>query len=150
GDWGKQFGMLLYGYKHFLDREAYKADPVRELARLYVKVRALTKGAGDEDDRPGDPEAKQYDDACRAETAKLHADDPENVRLWQEFMPWCLEEIHAIYRRLDVHFDHEHGESFYNPMLPAVVADLLAKGVAQESRGAVVIFREDKPDTVSV
>jgi arginyl-tRNA synthetase len=150
GDWGTQFGMLLYGYKHFLDPEAYKADPVRELARLYVKVRQLTKGADDEDDRPADPVAKQYADACRAETAKLHAGDPENVRLWTEFMPACLEEIHALYRRMDVHFDHEHGESFYNPMLPGVVADLLAAGVAEESEGAVIVRREGKPDTVSV
>ncbi len=146
GDWGTQFGMLLYGYKHFLDPEAYRADPLRELARLYVKVRQLTRGADEEDDRPADPEAKRYLGACRAETAKLHEGDPENVRLWKEFMPACLEEIHAIYRRLDVRFDHEHGESFYNPELPGVVEDLLAKGVAQESQGAVVVFREDKPD----
>ena len=36
GDWGTQFGMLLYGYKHFLDEAAFDEDPVRELARLYV------------------------------------------------------------------------------------------------------------------
>src|SRR5438552_7196111 len=43
GDWGLQFGMLLYGYKHFRDEEALRADPVREMARLYVKVRDLMK-----------------------------------------------------------------------------------------------------------
>ena len=32
-------------------------------------------------------------------------------------MPWCLEEINRVYRRLDVHFDNTLGESFYNPML---------------------------------
>ena len=56
-------------------------------------------------------------------------------------MPPCLEEIDKIYRRLDVHFDHTLGESFYNPMLPGVVQDLLAKGIAQESEGAVIIPR---------
>jgi arginyl-tRNA synthetase len=145
GDWGTQFGMLLYGYKHFLDAEAYRTDPVRELARLYIQVREQTKGA--EDDEGG---TNPVAEACRAETAKLHEGDPENVRLWKEFMPACLEEIHAIYRRLDVHFDYEYGESFYNPMLPAVVADLQAQGVAQESEGAVIVTREDKPDMVSV
>ena len=55
-------------------------------------------------------------------------------------MPHCLEAIHAIYRRLGIlPFDHEHGESFYNPMLPGVVEDLLAKGLAVESQGAVVV-----------
>jgi arginyl-tRNA synthetase len=55
------------------------------------------------------------------------------------FMPWCHEEIDRIYRRLDVRFDFTHGESFYNSMLPEVVAELEEKGVAQPSQGALVI-----------
>jgi arginyl-tRNA synthetase len=137
GDWGTQFGMLLYGYRHFLDRAAFDADPVRELARLYVHVRGLFKKADDEEEGAADDPVKL---ACQLETAKLHAGDLENVALWNEFMPHCLEAVHRIYRRLGVlPFDHEHGESFYNPMLPAVVQDMLAKGIATESQGAVVI-----------
>lgn len=138
GDWGTQFGMLIYGYRHFLDQAAYDADPVRELARLYVHVRGLFKKAGDdEDEGPTDDPVKL---ACQQETAKLHAGDAANVALWHQFMPHCLEAIHRIYRRLGVlPFDHEYGESFYNPMMPEVVADMLAKGLAQESQGAVVI-----------
>src|SRR5205085_1822712 len=49
GDWGTQFGMLLYGYKHFRDEEALKADPVREMARLYVHVRGMMKGDEEEE-----------------------------------------------------------------------------------------------------
>jgi arginyl-tRNA synthetase len=138
GDWGAQFGMLIYGYRNFLDPLAYAADPVRELARLYVHVRGLFKKASDdEDEGPTDDPVKL---ACQQETAKLHAGDAANVALWHQFMPHCLEAIHRIYRRLGVlPFDHEHGESFYNPMMPGVVADLLAKGLATESQGAVVI-----------
>lgn len=58
-------------------------------------------------------------------------------------MPACLEEINRIYRRLDVTFDHTYGESFYNPMLPAVVQDLESKGIARRSDGALVIFFGD-------
>ncbi len=143
GDWGTQFGILLYGYKHFLDPKAMQADPVRELARLYVHVRSLFKKKDDEDaEDPEDP----VQEACRQETAKLHAGDPENLRLWQMFMPYCHEEINRIYRRLDVHFDHMLGESFYNPMLPGLVQELLDRGIATETRGAVGIFLEpDKP-----
>jgi arginyl-tRNA synthetase len=135
GDWGTQFGILLYGYKHFRDEQALKDDPVRELARLYIHVRGLMKG-DDEDAAGDDPVAE----AARQETAKLHAGDPENVRLWKMFMPWCYEEIDRIYRRLDVRFDHTLGESFYNPMLAEVVRELEAKGVAQPSQGALAIF----------
>ena len=38
GDWGTQFGMIIYGYKHFLDSESYEKNPVGELARLYQLV----------------------------------------------------------------------------------------------------------------
>ena len=59
------------------------------------------------------------------------------------FMPPCLEEINKIYRRLDVHFDHTLGESFYNPMLADVVKSLLERGIAQESEGAIIIRGEN-------
>jgi arginyl-tRNA synthetase len=136
GDWGTQFGMLLYGYKHYRDEAALQADPVREMVRLYVLVRRLAKAADDDEDGGDNPIAE----AARQETAKLHAGDPENVRLWQMFMPWSQAEIDGIYQRLDIRFDHTHGESFYNPMLPGVVRSLLEKGIAEESQGAVVVF----------
>jgi arginyl-tRNA synthetase len=157
GDWGTQFGILLHGYKNYRDDKALQADPVREMLRLYLLVRDLIKPAetDDEEESPGKKytaeetaKAKEVADAARHETAKLHAGDPENVGLWQKFMPWCLEEIERIYKRLDVKFDHTHGESFYNPMLPSVVESLLEKGIAQTSQGAVVIFfgaDKDKP-----
>jgi arginyl-tRNA synthetase len=96
----------------------------------------------DDDEAAGDPIAA----AARLETAKLHAGDEENVRLWKMFMPWCLEDINRLYRRLDVSFDHTLGESFYNPMLPGIVDDLVQKGIARESKGAIGIFlNEDHP-----
>ncbi|CAN5372297.1 arginine--tRNA ligase [soil metagenome] len=144
GDWGTQFGMLIYGYRTFLDAAAYKTDPVRELARIYVEVR---KAIGSEDEEGAkNPVA----DACRAETAKLHAGNAENFALWQQFMPHCMAEIHGIYKRLGIlPHDHEHGESFYNPMLPGVVDDLLGKGVAEPGDGGAIIVRTGK-DQVSL
>jgi arginyl-tRNA synthetase len=152
GDWGTQFGMLIYGFKHFLDAAALERDPVGEMVRLYVRVRQLTKAA-ERDEWEEDvgsassPEeraaALEVLEACRQETAKLHAGDPENLALWKAMMPWCLEELERIYRRLDIHFDHTLGESFYNAMLPEVVQSLLDKGIAQVSEGAVVVFVEE-------
>ena len=133
GDWGTQFGMIIYGYKHFLEADAYQQWPVQELARLYRLVRQLV----DEDPQIGRD--------AQAETAKLHAGDTENCRLWQEFMPYCLEDIQRIYRRLDVHFDHALGESYYHDMLPGVVEELRRRGIAQESQGAVCVFLEGQP-----
>ncbi|QGJ71927.1 Arginine--tRNA ligase [Planctomycetales bacterium 10988] len=41
GDWGTQFGMIIYGYRHFVDQEAFAKSPVEELGRLYQWVRKI-------------------------------------------------------------------------------------------------------------
>lgn len=147
GDWGTQFGMLLYGYKHFRNEAALAADPVREMVRLYLEVRRLTRGTEDDEGEVQlTPEEAEVNDACRRETAQLQAGDPENLALWQKFMPWCMGAINPIYERLGVNFDHQHGESFYNPMMPAVVDNLLAKGIAVPSQGALIVYTENDPD----
>jgi arginyl-tRNA synthetase len=141
GDWGQQFGILLYGYKHFRDEQALATNPVHEMVRLYIHVRGLMKaGEGDEADDLDNAVAL----AVRQETAKLHAGDEENNRLWRLFIPWCQAAIDRIYERLGVRFDHTLGESFYNPMLSSVVDSLLARGVARSENGAVGIFFGDE------
>jgi arginyl-tRNA synthetase len=130
GDWGTQFGMIIWGWKHFGDESALIKDPVAELSRLYRRVNQLASE---------DPEINR---AVLAETSKLHHGDAENLALWQRFLPLCLEENNQIYRRLGVQFDHTLGESFYEQALPGVVGDLKAKGLARESQGAMCVFVE--------
>ncbi len=138
GDWGTQFGMIIYGWKHFRDDDAFAAAPVPELSRLYRLVRE--KMDADE----------QIADACRKETERLHSGDAENLSLWKQFMPFCLEEIDRVYDRLDVHFDETLGESFYNDRLPGVVQMLKDKGLARESNGAVCVFFEGRENPMIV
>lgn len=141
GDWGTQFGILIYGYKHHRDDAAFTKDPVAELARLYLLVRSHF-GSDEDDDAGNDP----VQEACRQETAKLHHGDPENLSLWQSFMPHCQQEIEHIYQRLGIRFDHTLGESYYQPMLPDVVESLVASGLAVESEGALAVFlSEEQP-----
>ena len=187
GDWGTQFGMLIYGYRTFLDKKKYAGkneDKVRELARLYVLVRNLTgaidilsrgfthhrdeaafqanpvaeltrvyvnglkRASSDADDDDEDTGAKgapapnPVADACRQETAKLHAGDSENRKLWNEFMPPCMEEIHKVYKKLEIlPFQHERGESHYQPMLAGVVESLQTAGVVEPGEGGSLIIR---------
>jgi len=131
GDWGSQFGMILWGWKNARDEARYAADPVGELARLYRLAQDRIK-AGD----------LTVEEAARAETARLHAGDSENRALWRQFMPHCLGALQALYDRLGVQFDVQLGESFYDPLLAPVVADLQGKGLAVESDGAIVVFVE--------
>jgi arginyl-tRNA synthetase len=152
GDWGTQFGMILWGWKRFGDEAAFAADPTGELGRIYRTVRKLADGKPEE--IAADPSiaklAAKYPDAGREvllETARLHEGDADNRALWERFMPACLGDIERLYERLDVRFDHTLGESFFQPFLAGVVDELEAKGLARESRGAIGVFLDgdDKP-----
>src|SRR5262249_49468101 len=127
GDWGTQFGTLIYGCKHFLDKEALEKNPTQELERLYKLVQGMKKSKDDDADEK--PSEDPIEMACREETAKLHSGDPENTALWTMFIPHCLAELNQIYQRLDVHFDHTFGESYYQPLLADVVKSLDEKGI---------------------
>ena len=133
GDWGTQFGKLLVGWKHHLDRAALQADPIAEMERLYKLVNAAS-----ETDR-------SVLEAARAELVKLQQGDEENLRIWREMLALSQTQFETIYGRLGVRFDHTLGESFYNPQLPALVQELRTKGLARESEGALAAFFDDIP-----
>lgn len=209
GDWGTQFGMIIYGYRNFPDEAAWQASPVRHLGSLYRKVRGLidyhdavaklpvlqkaletqqselaklanqtvtsdAKAAREQSKKVERQQARvnevrgeiaelekkiaaiDSDPAQKAlaaahagigqrvleETAALHSGNEDSLRLWNEFLPHCLEDIERVYRRLKVSFDHQLGESFYHDQLAAVVTDLEKKGLARESDGATCVFPE--------
>ncbi len=130
GDWGTQFGMIIYGWNHFLDSAALAADPITELVRVYRKVNAIKEDPG-------------VLEACKSELVKLQAGDPTNLAIWQQCIDVSKSGLQKIYDRLDVKFDHWHGESFYNDRLAGVVEEFLEKGLARESNGAICIFSND-------
>ena len=175
GDCGTQFGMLLVGWKRELDRAALRVDAISELERIYKTIQAeikqqtkewllkhysaeihegLAKGL-DEDEvhrrilaaLPANKglNLSATDVASRQELVKLQAGDAENLRIWRAMLALSQEQFDAIYGRLGVKFDHTLGESFYNPRLPALVEDLVAKGIARESEGALAVFFENIP-----
>ena len=128
GDWGTQFGKLIIGYRRWLNKEAYKENPIEELERVYVEFSKLAET---------DPELEEE---ARLELKKLQDGDAENFALWKEFIKVSLDEYDKLYKRLDVHFDTYYGESFYHPMMQGVVEELVEKGLAVEDDGAKVVF----------
>ena len=131
GDWGTQFGILLWAWKLERDEAALAADPIGELERLYKLGTAKAKA----------DEAVAA--ACRAELQALQAGDPERHALWQRFVAISRAEAETIYARLEVDFDAWLGESSYNDRLAPLVDELLASGLATVSEGAVVIFLDE-------
>ena len=138
GDWGTQFGIIIKGYREFLDKDALDKDPVEELQRIYVESYARAKAD------------EAWMDACRRETVKLQQGDPENRALWQEFIRLSMGEFDRVYRRLDVEFDTTRGESYYQDQLAGVVESLEKAGLAKESEGAMIVDLSDEGLDVAI
>ncbi len=133
GDWGTQFGKLIWAYKRRLDPAALAADPLEEFERLYKIGNAAAEA-----DAAALREAQQ-------ELVKLQAHDPENLALWKHIGEVSLAAFQEIYDRLGIRFDFTLGESFYNDRLEAICRELAADGLATESQGALVVFHPEHP-----
>ena len=134
GDWGTQFGMVIWGWKNLLDRPALTRDPIAELVRIYKETNEKTIT---------EPKVRE---AARQELVKLQSGDPENFSIWKETVDLSLKEFECVYQLLDIHYDIQRGESFYNDRLPNVVERLLKSGIAEISEGAVCVFFRDIPE----
>src|SRR5436309_1203819 len=134
GDWGTQFGMVIWGWKNLLDREALQRGPLAEIVRIYKETNARSTS---------DPAVR---DACRQELVKLQSGDKENIDIWNECVALSLQDFQHVYQLLDIHYDIQCGESFYNDRLAGVVEGLLKSGIAEISERAVVVFFRDIPE----
>lgn len=131
GDYGTQFGKLIVAYQLWGDETALQTHPIQELLRIYVKFHDAAKD---------DPALETQ---ARARFRQLESGEPEAVALWQRFRDLSLLEFARVYERLGVRFDNYNGESFYSDQIPAVVADLTAKGLLVESDGAQVVMLDE-------
>jgi arginyl-tRNA synthetase len=134
GDWGTQFGMVIWGWKNLLDREALQRGPLAEIVRIYKETNERSTS---------DPAVR---DACRQELVKLQSGDKENIDIWNECVALSMQDFQHVYQLLDIHYDIQCGESFYNDRLAGVVERLLKSGIAEISEGAVVVFFRDIPE----
>jgi arginyl-tRNA synthetase len=134
GDWGTQFGMVIYGWKNLLDRQALQRNPLAEIVRIYKETNERATNDS------------QVREACRQELVKLQAGDKENIDIWNECVALSMQDFEHVYKLLDVHYDIQCGESFYHDRLPGVVERLLKSGIAEISEGAVVVFFRDNPE----
>ncbi len=134
GDWGTQFGMVIYAWKNLLDQRALQQNPLAEVVRIYKETNALATN---------DPQLRE---ACRQELVKLQAGDRENIDIWNECVAFSMQDFEHVYELLDIRYDIQCGESFYNDRLPGIVERLLKSGIAEISEGAVVVFFSNIPE----
>ncbi len=130
GDWGTQFGMIIWGWKNLLDQAALESNPIDELLKVYKDVNSRCKE---------DPAQLEI---CKAELVKLQAGDTENLAIWEKCIEVTKRGLEYIYDQLDVKFDYWLGESAYNDALAPLVDKLIEQGIARESAGAICVFSD--------
>ncbi|WP_437607522.1 arginine--tRNA ligase [Sorangium sp. So ce834] len=130
GDWGTPFGMLI---EHMLDLGEAAASQelsVGDLDAFYRQARAKFDG---------DP---AFAERSRRRVVRLQGGDEQTLGLWRQLVRESTRYFESVYRRLGVTLTEADfaGESFYNPLLPDVLAELGQKGLARESEGALCVF----------
>ena len=115
GDWGTQFGKLIYAYKRWVNLDELEKNPISELFRIYVKFH-------DEVDK--DP---SLEDEGRKYFKMLEEGDEECRNLWKKFRDLSLCEFEKLYKVLGVKFDSYDGEAFFSDKIEDVVNEIDSK-----------------------
>lgn len=127
GDWGRQFGLLIEGYRLFKDEYDIEKDPLGVLSDIYVRISKLAK------------EDENVMNKARENFKKLEEGDAESKKLWEFFREISLREYNRIYEILGSKFDSYNGEAFYSDKMNEVVETLDEKNVLEDSQGAKVV-----------
>ena len=129
GDWGTQFGMLI-AYLEKKENEAGKGLDLSDFEAFYREAKACY----DED--------QEFAVKARHYVVLLQGGDKYCLSMWKKLVKMTMDQNQKIYDRLDVTLSSKDimGESLYNDMLPQIVDDLIAKGIAVEDQGAIVVY----------
>ncbi|ATW29589.1 arginine--tRNA ligase [Candidatus Williamhamiltonella defendens] len=132
GDWGTQFGMLI-AYLEKIQHHHALEMVLSDLEHFYREA----KKHYDEDEI--------FAQRARDYVVKLQSGDPYCREMWRKLVDITMTQNHLSYERLKVTLTPEDmmGESLYNDMLPNIVEDLIAKGVAVKDQGSVLVFLEE-------
>jgi len=126
GDWGTQFGKLLFGYKKFGNYKTLKSDPIKNFLDIYVKVN----------------KNKKYEKPSREWFRKMENNDKEAISLWKKFRDLSLKEFKKIYSELGIKFDIYSSESLYSKNMDFVIEQLKKKNLLEKSDGAMIVNLE--------
>ena len=131
GDFGTQFGKLIYAYKAWGNMEEIEKDPINTLVGLYVKFNQLAEK---------DP---KLDDEARKIFKELEDGNPEYRELWTKFKNYSLKEFMRMYDLLGVHFDKFSSEAEASRKSSRIINLLKEKNLLVEDQGAMVVFLSD-------
>ena len=134
GDWGTQFGKLIWALEHWSSFEELEEKGILFLNEMYVRFHEL---AEKEDKEKMEEEAREW-------FKRIEEGDPIAEKWWKLFIKISLEDYQKIYDRLNISFDYTTGESFYMPLLEDAIKKLEEKKLTSISDGALVVQFDKK------
>ena len=129
GDWGTQFGKLVYAYRQWGDKKKIAKNPIKELNELYIKFHEEAE------------KNLEIEDSAREIFQKMEKGDSELIKLWMKFRSISIAEFKKIYERLGIKFDAYLGESYFAGETDKIVKECLEKKLAKkdEETGAIAV-----------
>lgn len=132
GDWGTQYGKLIYAYKTWGDREIIEKDPLNEMVKIYVRFHEEAE------------KDLTLEDKAREEFKKLEEGDSENRELLDWMRSASVKELERMYKILGVRFDEYLPESKYPELAKKIVEECSEKGIVVEGeKGALIVKFEN-------
>ena len=134
GDFGTQFGKLIYAYKKWGNKKKVEENPIPELLSLYVKFHEEAE------------KNPKLDDDARHEFKIFEDGDEENRKLWKWFVEESLKDIQKTYETLGgIHFDFYQGESFFEDKMEEILLEGKQKGIFVEGEEGAFVIKYDDP-----
>lgn len=130
GDYGTQFGMLIYAIKNWGNIEEIEKNPIPELLKLYVRVNTEAD------------QNEEIKEECRHYFASLEKGDEDAVKIWTWIREISLKEFNIVYDLLGIKFDSYNGESFYSDKMMKQVERMEKLGILKDSKGAKIVDLE--------
>lgn len=137
GDWGTQYGKLVYAYKQFGDEEELEKNPMEHLFHLYVKFHKEME------------QDEELEEQGRKWANRIENEEEEAYGLWKKFREISINYHKNDYERMGVNFDRWTGESTMLEETDNALEEGVEKGVIQrDNDGSYFVEFEDLPTTV--
>ncbi len=147
GDWGMPIGLIIEQLRDeqpglvYFD-ESYTGEypaeapfDISELERIYPFASKRSK------------EDEEFKERAHQATLKLQEGIPAYRAIWEHIMKISVADLKKNYGNLNVEFDLWYGESTADPLIKPMVDDMIEKGFAYESQGAMVVDVKEETDT---
>ena len=131
GDWGTQFGFVIYGWKEYGSETKLEEDSIEHLVDLYVRANQEAEH---------DPSVR---DKAREYFRRLEEGDPEMRELWKRFRQLSIQKFRETYDRLGIEFDSYEGEAAAQERVDEVIERFKEAGIAEKSEGALIVEVEE-------